>query len=325
MTRQEAREMLAVIPSHERDTWVRVGMALRHAFGEDGWPLYEEWSMTWDGFDPRACHVAWRSFRPSGGITDRTLRWIASQHGYLPRKGSEKPDPKADAMAKSARQRMDKALADDHRRKSEDAALRAARMVDMASVRTHPYLASKGFPDLQGLVDADGNLLIPVRSAGEKNRILAVQSIAPDGSKRFLPRGCSVKHGVARIGYRASLGRVWLVEGWATGFSVHTALKRFCQSGLDEVRVCFSDGGLVRAAANMPPIRKSFVVADNDKSGAGERAAKKTGLKYWLPPELGDANDFHQRHGIDALADELWRFITMQQWGIENGSRTDRG
>ena len=47
------------------------------------------------------------------------------------------------------------------------------------------------------------------------------------------------------------------------------------------------------------------MIADHDTGGAGERAAKKTGKPYWVPPEVGDANDFHQAHGIKALSGNL--------------------
>jgi putative DNA primase/helicase len=43
-------------------------------------------------------------------------------------------------------------------------------------------------------------------------------------------------------------------------------------------------------------------MADNDKSGAGEKAAKETGLPWAMPSAVGmDANDLHQRDGLRAL------------------------
>jgi len=316
MTESEAREMLAVIPSDDRHTWVRVGMALRHSFGDAGWPIYREWSMTWPKFNPMDCAAAWRSFRSSGGITDRTLRWIAAQHGYRQSGTLAKPDPEADAAAKRARQRMDDALEAERKRQQEDAALKAKWMVKFAVLRKHPYIDRKGFVGYLGLVDEDENLLIPVRDFRNAGNIIAVQSISPDGKKRFRPRGCSVKHGYMRIGRRSYAGRTWMVEGWATGMSVNQALLRMSRGSFDEVLVCFSDGGLVSMANDNLHNKRSVVVADNDTSGAGERAAKKTGMPYWMPPETGDANDYHQRHGIDAFVDELWRFIQSHEEGI---------
>ena len=72
--------------------------------------------------------------------------------------------------------------------------------------------------------------------------------------------------------------------------------------------VCFSAGNIpVVADWTRPKTRRSriMVIADNDASGAGERAAKKTGFRYWMPPVVGmDANDWHNT-GND-LASELY-------------------
>jgi hypothetical protein len=68
------------------------------------------------------------------------------------------------------------------------------------------------------------------------------------------------------------------------------------------VVVCFSAGNIPVVAAQY---RSGFVVADHDESRAGEKAAVKTGLPWWMPPEIGDANDFHLARGIRPLADAL--------------------
>ena len=96
----------------------------------------------------------------------------------------------------------------------------------------------------------------------------------------------------------------WYVEGYATGLSVQAALRRMYRD--DQVVVCFSAGNLGNVAnprGDSP--RSRYVIADNDESGTGQRYAEKTGLPYWMPPESGDANDWHQKHGIEALADAL--------------------
>ena len=67
------------------------------------------------------------------------------------------------------------------------------------------------------------------------------------------------------------------------------------------VLVCFSDSNMVHVAALTKGSRR-YVFADNDKSGAGERAAKETGLPYCMSPTLGeDANDLHKREGLVAV------------------------
>ena len=47
-------------------------------------------------------------------------------------------------------------------------------------------------------------------------------------------------------------------------------------------------------------------VADHDKCGAGEAAARAAGLPYRMSPILGeDANDLHVHAGLTALASLL--------------------
>jgi putative DNA primase/helicase len=47
---------------------------------------------------------------------------------------------------------------------------------------------------------------------------------------------------------------------------------------------------------------RRFVIADNDVSLAGEKAAKKTGLPWAMSDVIGeDANDLHHRAGLAAL------------------------
>ena len=79
------------------------------------------------------------------------------------------------------------------------------------------------------------------------------------------------------------------------------ALEKLGSGDSSQVVVCFSAGNLQKIAAP-----GGFVIADNDASRTGENAARATGLSYWSPPDVGtDANDYHQKYGLDALAKAL--------------------
>jgi len=68
--------------------------------------------------------------------------------------------------------------------------------------------------------------------------------------------------------------------------------------------VCFSDSNLRYAAGHVAG--KKYAFADNDKSGAGERAAKDAGLSYCMSDVIGeDANDLHMRAGVLPVAMKL--------------------
>ena len=52
------------------------------------------------------------------------------------------------------------------------------------------------------------------------------------------------------------------------------------------------------------------MIADNDKSGTGEKAAIESGRKFWLPPVVGeDFNDAWQAEGTFKMSQLLREFI----------------
>lgn len=73
------RDALLRIPAHDRDVWLRVGMALKSHFGERGRNLWDAWSATCpDKFDPKAQAKVWRSFR-RGGVGIGTIFYLSSR------------------------------------------------------------------------------------------------------------------------------------------------------------------------------------------------------------------------------------------------------
>lgn len=185
------------------------------------------------------------------------------------------------------------------RRRQAEARDIAECMLRDASLETHSYLAAKGFPEERGLV-LNGELLIPMREFTLYRQVNSVQRIAADGSKLFLPGG-KAKGSVFFIGPMVPRER-WLVEGYATGLSVKAALKSMYRDA--QVIVCFSAGNLAHIGRLVSELRcPAYVMADNDASEAGAKAAQDSGLPWVMPPEVGtDANDMHQALGIRALA-----------------------
>jgi putative DNA primase/helicase len=158
-------------------------------------------------------------------------------------------------------------------------------------VLAHPYLVKKGLPDVPALVH-EGFLIVPMRVKGEHHdELVNVQRISPEGEKRFLTGG-RAKGAFHRLGPPRAT-EVWICEGFATGLSVHGALHAMYRKSA--VVVCFSAGNLKYPGA-------THVIADNDASGAGAKAAEETGLPWVMPAEVGmDANDLHAREGLVAL------------------------
>jgi len=199
------------------------------------------------------------------------------------------------AKAKSARESIVK--------DAEGAAKKAGWMMANAVPAKHDYLFLKGFPNAVGMtleMDDRSALIIPMRI---DNRISSLQIISFDGekwNKRFIKGGIT-KNATFTIGK----GRPVLCEGYATGLSVHEALKKASISA--RVVVCFSANNMISVAQQERPM---LVIADNDESLTGLKAAEKIGAKYWMSKIVGnDFNDDHQQRGIFTVSQELKRMI----------------
>ena len=231
---------------------------------------------------------------PDGSAKD-SMRLILDAAGFPMPERPVRPDPKAERAhreaEKASREREAVRVAARH-----SAVARTAQgMIKRATIETHPYLVIKGFPEHRALV-LNRALILPMRPIEGYKEIASVQEIQTDGSKKFLPGG-RAKGCVLHIGQ----GREqWWCEGYATGLSIQAALARLYRRA--RVTVCFSAQNLAHVA------KRGFVVADHDRSGAGMKAAVRTGLPYWMPPMEGDANDYHLDAGINTLANELRNF-----------------
>lgn len=199
-----------------------------------------------------------------------------------------------------------RAQADQKLRNNRQAAIQKAQaIIKQSRFEQHAYLDGKGFPKATGLVyypdDNTNILVIPMRAKGS---VVGCQLISRDGDKKFLfGQQCAG----AEFLIDGGGVDVWC-EGYATGLSIQAAMasiKARCR-----IHVCFSAGNM-EAMAKVAG--RGFVVADNDISGTGERAAKATGLPYFMPPDIGsDFNDYQKGAGLFLSSQALRRF--MQQW-----------
>ena len=185
----------------------------------------------------------------------------------------------------------------------ELAAQRADVTLRSAKSATHAYLTIKGFPDMEGLVLND-KLLIPMRNV-VTNKLQGYQEIWWDApnmkyEKKMLA-GMRAKNAVFFLGERGA-PEAWLVEGYATGLSLHAALRSV---GLKaSVVVCFSASNLVAVADQIPG--KRYIYADNDLSSTGQKSAEQTGLPWTMSDKVGfDANDDHKATGLFSVVKKI--------------------
>jgi len=187
--------------------------------------------------------------------------------------------------------------------KYEQTALKADMILRSAKLEDHPYLTAKGFGAEKGFV-LDDVLLIPMRNVAT-NKLQGYQQIIWDTDERKYVKkmltGMRAKNAVFRMGVKDA-GETWLVEGYATGLSVHQALRSCGMKA--SVVVCFSAGNMVAVASQIPG--KVMIFADNDASGTGAKSAEETGHPWVMADEVGfDANDLHQKHGLFAVVRKL--------------------
>lgn len=248
----------------------------------------------------------WRRYKTEDKGTKRNgaVKWMGD-HGFVQNHATMtsvetwQPD-------KEANVRIDhKAIAEAAQREQArlrtaraEAAKKANQIISESRMGTHAYLSRKGFPDLQGVVwkpDSDAPVLaVPMRVDGA---VVGVQLIEVDGSKKFL-FGQQTKGAVFTIG----AGEPIYCEGYATALSIHQAVKAARMSR--SVVACFSAHNLTHMA------KTGIVVADNDESLTGQKAAEATGLPYWMSEQVGeDANDFMRRAGLFALSQHIKRVI----------------
>lgn len=174
-----------------------------------------------------------------------------------------------------------------------------------APATQHPYLTAKGV-GAYGLRTAGDRLLVPLRTTD--GALASLQTIYPDGSKRFLPggrtRGCY--HAMGTLG-----AVLVLAEGYATGATIHEA------TGLP-VAVCFNSGNLLpvaRALRSKYPALLLVLAADDDhrtEGNPGLAAATAAALAVGgfvvrpqfpadRPPKATDFNDLAALAGQGAV------------------------
>lgn len=159
------------------------------------------------------------------------------------------------------------------------------------------------------------SLVIPIFSLDDQ--LQSIQTITEDG-KRFF-KGCSVTHGMYKIGFLEKATHVFIAEGFATAASIYQSVSDIQQIAV----ICaFSKSNLKNVAKSLHAkyqTKKYILVADNDENEGSYKECLKIQEQYqsmqvYLPSEIGqDANDIYCTRGKDALAEELALFLTASQ------------
>ncbi len=223
-----------------------------------------------------------------------------------------KPDTELTQVEREAHWQRIKAMqaqreADQAARQQAAAAEATKRWQTAKTCTQHPYLTTKAVQAHGVRIDAAGALMVPMRDT--TGTLHSLQTITPDGEKRFLTGG-KVKGCYHAIG-KPKGGRLIVCEGYATGASIHEATG-------DPVAVAFNSGNLEAVALALRakyPALKITMAADDDHLTDGNpgitkatAAAQAVGGGVAVPDfgaprphQATDFNDLRQVAGLDAV------------------------
>ena len=321
---ERIRAALAFIDASDRETWLRMGMAIKSQLNGEGFDLWDAWSQQADSYSARDARDVWRSIRADGGVAIGTLFYEARANGWRGDGGYQGPTP--EELAERRRIAAERALREkaEIARERADTASRAAAILKEATEarEDHPYLVQKkvsptttlreihvnnimrhygGVPWSGGKPMVGRLLVAPVKQG---DGLSTVELIDELGKKAAL-QGRGTKVGgfwaTARL---PSSGRVVIAEGIATALSIAQALG-------EPVAAASSVGNLRAAGETIRakhPNVQLVIAADLGEEGRPHpeavKAAEMLRCPLAAPPaDLGKGGDFNDLHVRDGLAD----------------------
>lgn len=292
---------LQFISAQERDVWVTMAMAVKSELGDAGFEIWNEWSQSASNYNTAAARSVWKSCKGSG-ITVASLIHEAKQQGFKDDQSYTPPTrEQIEAQQRAAAERA--SIEGQERAKlAALAAKKAEWILGQCKHEKHAYLHAKGFQELEGLVwypqELQNLLCVPMYVAG---KIAGVQMIDRDGAKKYLS-GQITSQAEFCIDSGSLKPMEFWVEGYASGLSLMACLNALKLR--HRIHVTFSANNLQRMA------HSGFVIADNDASQTGEKAAQATGLPYWMPEATGtDINDYHKDNGTFRASQALRKWL----------------
>ena len=223
---QRIENALRYIPADDRETWLRIGMAIKSELDESGFDMWDRWSREAENYRSRDALNTWKSFRRNG-ITIGSLFHEAQQRGYR----HERPThPVSREETERRRQESAARAAAKQAKRVQEQQAAAEQALEIwkrcGPAESHDYLTKKGIKAhgirlysgplaINGMC-CTGSVVIPVRNTAGQLRSL--EFINPDGEKRFLPNGEKSGNYFA-IG--EPVGQILVCEGFATGVSLH--------------------------------------------------------------------------------------------------------
>jgi len=328
------REALPFIDASDRETWLRMGMAIKSELGDAGFDAWEAWSLQAESFNTKDARDVWKSIRANGGVSIGTLFYEAKANGWRDDGMHQKPTP--EELAERRRIAAERAAKEEAEiaRERADTAKKATAILKAATEAKadHPYLSRKRVSPVATLREIDAGaaaaiLGYPPKSGGDQlaGRLLVVPVKQGDGiSTLELIDGDKRKAALAGRG--SKVGGYWATErlpdGDGAGLTlligegVATVLSASAATGKPGI-AALSSGNLPAVSKAMReryPAALIVILADLVKA-TGEpdphaiEAARSVGGKLAIPdfggdrdPDMTDMNDLLILGGADAVA-----------------------
>lgn len=335
ITLDTARRALGFISPEDRDTWVRMGMALKAEFGDSAFDMWDNWSQGSSSYNAGAAKASWKSFKLGGKVGIGSLLAEAKSQRFVLSDSDVIVDPAVLEAARIERAERDKKAEENRIKAAAAAAKRAGTQWRMAAKEgKSPYLVRKQVRAESCRFLADGGIIIPMlRYDLEPVALVGKQQIDADGSKKYSngmdKTGAMCRLGDAPVCTDDDVDYIFVGEGYATLGSIRAALNYAAPAF-----VCFDTSGLLSGARILRalyPLCPVVFVADDDYltggkgySKAAEAAAAIGNAWVMLPtftaarrqtkkdeslPMLTDFNDLHCAEGLQVVTDQINAFI----------------
>lgn len=337
LTLDTVAQALSYLDYNDRKEWYEMAYAIRSEFGESGFSTWENWGSQYDKYNKSEARAQWRSAKPGGKIKIGTLIHRAKEAGFAFNDNDCVQISPEEIEARKAKREADEKKYQAEMRQIHGEVARIANLAWEQSLPAfeHPYATKKGIKIYGARI---GNfpvyktpepgvtiepfkyipaLLVPIYD--RKGKIVSLQAYFFEDQEFYGDRAY-LKYGKKQGGYfliGAPKGNIVIVEGYATGCSIHEATGW-------AVAISFDSGNLVNVAELMRhnfPQDSIIIGGDNDpdnpqtgKPGSGITAANEAGQKVngrvLFPEMVGlDWNDVHKLDGLEAVQSKFMAHI----------------
>jgi putative DNA primase/helicase len=328
---------LTYIDAYDRDTWLKVGNALKTEFGTSGFDVFDNWSQTTDNYDAKAIKSVWRSLT-IGKVNIGTVIFLAKQRGFDIHHHESKPiDPQEQAARQAKREQQEReSIAHEQAEKKASAELlpqieqvantalstpfthdKGISTTQTLSIHSnelhafkHPFNQHNGKPESIGFALKGLVTLVPYLDlkTGELVKLQGISGIkATEGKeagkyiKRFIGKGDGYY-------WRGDILKQDAPKVIIEGFSDAQTVYEYTHNRYASL-AAGNDTALMKAALSLRALCPSAVIivfGDNDLSGKGQRLAKAAALAVngicLLPPsQYKDVNEWVLAEGAEGL------------------------